>query len=116
MISTPAVLDTCPRCGTPTLVGHSEGLLIRATAGPLDPRGELDALTAGQMTYDVQPLGLPRKPYLIHRNAWRIHADRKYAVVATHKCPPGARAPHFRPDPVPLFIPYGEPIPDQPQF
>ncbi|GHH67546.1 hypothetical protein GCM10017673_14700 [Streptosporangium violaceochromogenes] len=116
MISTPAVLDTCPRCGTPLLVGYSEGLLIRATATPVDPHGELDALTAGRMTYDVQPLGLPRKPYLMHRHAWRIQAARKWNVVATHKCPPEAQAPYFRPDPVPIAIPYGSPIPENPPF
>jgi hypothetical protein len=116
MITTPAVLDTCHRCGTPTLVGHSEGLLARAGAQPLDPHGELDALMDGRWTFDVHLEGVPRRAYLIYRCSFRIRAPRKWNVVATHKCPPG---PHFpiRPGPpIEIVIPRGKPIPDTPPF
>lgn len=115
-MTTPAVLDTCHRCGRPLLVGHSEGLHTRATATPIDPLGEVEALGAGLFTYDVQLEGLPRRPHLIYRCQFRICAPRKWNVVAAHRCPPG---PHFpvRPGPpIELSVPYGVPDPDQPPF
>lgn len=116
MISTPAVLTGCPRCGTQILLGHDQGLPIRATAQPLDPHQELAELLAGRHTYDVHPLGLPRKPYLTYRESFRFQGKREWAVVADHKCPPGAPPPLFRFEPVALVYPYGPPDPDQPPF
>ncbi len=116
MIDIPAVLDHCPRCGAQVLDATSDGLPTRADAQPLDPQAELAALMSGQLTYDVQPLGLPRRPYLHYRDAFRIQAERKWTVVATHKCPPGPHFPQPRGKPVHLIIPIGIPIPDQPPF
>ncbi|MEV4837771.1 hypothetical protein AB0K05_24835 [Nonomuraea sp. NPDC049486] len=116
MISSPAVLDTCRRCGNLILKAHSEGLAVRANPQPLDPRAELGAILAGQATYDLQPLGLPRKPYLWHRHHFRIAGKREWKVVADHRCPPG---PHFPPPPgppTPVFIPFAYSCPDQPPF
>lgn len=117
MIDSPAVLDTCPRCGAPILDAHSDGLHIRADAAPLDGHQELAALMDGRLTWDVQPLGLPRKPFLHYRHSFRIAGERKWPVVQTHRCPPGPHTPRqWRPRPVHLSIPSGPPIPDQPQF
>lgn len=116
MIDIPAVLDHCPRCGQQVLDAHSDGLHIRADAQPLDPQAELAALLDGRLTYDMQPLGLPRKPYLMYRDAFRIGAERKWTVVGSHKCPPGPHLPSPPGKPVHLTIPIGQPIPDQPPF
>lgn len=116
MIDIPAVLTTCPRCGAQILDAVSEGLHVLADATPLDAHAELAALLDGRLTWDVQPIGLPRKPHLHHRHSFRIKPERKWPVVATHKCPPG---PHIRPPqqkPVVLVIPYGKPTPAQPPF
>lgn len=116
MISSPAVLDTCRRCGNLILKGHSEGLMVRADPAPLDRRQEYDAILAGRATYDVHPHGLPRKPFLWHRHQYRIRGARDWNVVADHRCPPG---PHFPPPPAPptpLFIPFPYSTPDQPPF
>ncbi|WP_433415060.1 hypothetical protein ACQP1V_36330 [Microtetraspora malaysiensis] len=115
-ISTPADLIACHRCGQPTLTGWSEGLLARADVTPLDQVAELVALVEGRMTYDFQPIGLPRRPYLIHRHAWRIQATRKWQVVADHRCPPGLHFPPPRKPAMELVIPIGQLIPDNPQF
>lgn len=117
LISTPALLDACHRCGHPLLTAHAEGTPVRADVEPLDLRAELAVLLDGRATYDVQPHGIPRKPYLFHRHQFRIKGRRNWAVVAEHKCPPG---PHFPPPkrkpPTELVIPFGPPIPDQPPF
>ncbi|WP_326637307.1 hypothetical protein OG884_26605 [Streptosporangium sp. NBC_01755] len=116
MIDIPAVLDHCPRCGGQILVAVSDGLPTRADATPLTPQAELAALLDDRLTYDVQPLGLPRRPYLHHRNSWRIQAPRKWPVVGSHRCPPGPHFPRPQTKPVDLIIPIGHPIPDQPPF
>jgi hypothetical protein len=116
LISRPAVLDTCPRCGRPILVGMDTGQLARADPTPLDPEKELLALLADQMTYDVQPLGLPRRPFLIYRTTLRIQRARKWTVVTTHKCPPPPYFPGPRKPAVELVVPFGLPITDDPPF
>lgn len=117
MISTPAVLDTCRRCGALILIGQSEGLTTRANPAPLTPQEEYDAILLGHATYDVHPLGLPRRPFLMHRHSFRIaRGRREWKVVADHHCPPG---PHIVPPPgkpIRLEIPYATATPDQPPF
>jgi hypothetical protein len=116
MITTPAVLDTCPRCGTAVLAAHSGGVPVRADAEPLDERGELLALLDGRMTYDMYIGGLPRKPYLHLRYSWTISRPRKWKVVTDHKCPPGPHLRRQRTPPIDLIFPSGPPIPDNPPF
>ncbi|MFE3449643.1 hypothetical protein ACFXJ8_11975 [Nonomuraea sp. NPDC059194] len=117
MISSPAVLDSCPRCGGLILVAHTDGIPARADAAPLDPHQELAAILDGRFTYDVQPLGLPRKPYLMYRHSFRIaRSTREWKVVATHKCPPGPHRPTIRQPPTTLVIPYASASPDIPPF
>lgn len=116
MIDIPAVLDRCPRCGTQILDATSDGVRVRADAHPLDPQEELAAILNGRLTFDVQPLGLPRRPFLHHRCSFRIAAGRKWSVVATHRCPPGPHFPQARQKPIALVIPSGPPVPDQPPF
>lgn len=115
--STPVSLAVCPRCGRHMLSGFSEGCWVRADPAPLDPAQELAAIQAGRSTYDLQPLGLPRRPYLWHRTSFRILGARKWMVLAEHVCPPG---PHFPPPPsrpTELYIPSGYPTPgDIPPF
>ncbi|MGA5764494.1 hypothetical protein [Nonomuraea bangladeshensis] len=116
MISSPVHLDRCRRCGQPILSGYSEGAWVRADPAPVDALGELRALQAGRMTYDLQPLGLPKRPFLWQRTAWRIRGERKWSVHVQHACPPG---PHFPPppsQPVELYIPSGYTVPDSPPF
>ncbi|MGI5155790.1 hypothetical protein [Microbispora sp. CA-102843] len=115
-ISTPALLDTCHHCGRPILTAHSEGLLARADPTPITPADELAALIAGRRTYDIHPMGLPRKPYLVHRSQFRIRAPRKWAVVAEHQCPPGPHFPPPRKPAVHLEIPTGPPTPETPPY
>lgn len=120
MISTPIVMTTCRRCGRPILAAHSEGIPARADLDPLDRYGELIALLDGRATYDLQPFGLPRRPYLIHRYDWRIQAAPCWPIVADHKCPPGPHFPSPRKPPIDLVIPIGqsssEPEYDRPPF
>lgn len=116
MISGPVSLDACRRCGRPILAGYSEGVFVRADPAPVDPAGELAAIQAGLATYDLQPLGLPRRPYLWQRTSFRILGKRKWQVLAQHVCPPG---PHFPPppsQPIQLVIPFGYSVPDSPAF
>ncbi|GAA3441046.1 hypothetical protein Pve01_66710 [Planomonospora venezuelensis] len=98
------------------LVGHDQALPIRATAQPLTREQELAEILAGRHTYDLHPLGMPRKPFLVYRDSFRIAGTREWKVVADHHCPPGAVAPAFRSPPIPLVLPYGQPIPDEPPF
>lgn len=117
MISTPAMLTNCRRCGALILTGHSEGLFARADVTPLDRHQELDAILAGRTTYDLHPLGLPRRPYLFHRHQFRILSKQQdWKVVAQHKCPPGQHFPVIPGPPQELVIPYGKPIPANPPF
>lgn len=117
MISSPAVLDACRRCGSLILRGQAEGATARANPTPLDRRQELTAILAGLATYDVQPLGLPRQPYLRYRNTFRIlSTNQGWKVVADHACPPGPHFPQPPTKPIHLTIPYGSPVPDQPPF
>ncbi|MGW4469683.1 hypothetical protein ACWENQ_08420 [Nonomuraea sp. NPDC004354] len=110
------MLDTC-RCGALILVCQSEGIPARADAAPLSPEQELAAILDGRMTYDVQPLGLPRKPYLMYRHSFRIaNGKGEWKVVAAHKCPPGPHHPTIRQPPTPLVIPYASASPDIPPF
>ncbi|MET7333292.1 hypothetical protein [Nonomuraea sp. NPDC005650] len=116
MISSPVSLAICRRCGRPILSGYSEGVWVRANPAPIDAAQELAAIQAGHFTYDLQPLGLPRRPYLWHRTSFRILGERKWQVLAQHVCPPG---PHFPPppsNPIELFIPFNVSTPDDPQF
>lgn len=117
MISSPVSLAVCRRCGKPILSGYSEGVWTRADPTPLDPAQELAAIQAGLATYDLQPLGLPRRPYLWHRTSFRILGERKWQVLAQHACPPG---PHFPPPPAKptaLYVPFAYSVPgDIPPF
>ncbi|MFB4276058.1 hypothetical protein ACBJ59_12240 [Nonomuraea sp. MTCD27] len=116
ILSTPVSMTNCRRCGALILSGYSEGCWVRVDPAPLDLRQELDAILAGRMTYDVQPLGLPRKPFVWHRTVFRIRGERKWKVVQEHRCPPG---PHFPPppaQPVELVIPFNVSTPDTPPF
>lgn len=117
MISSPAMLDACRRCGSLILRGQSEGMTARADPTPLDRRQELAAILAGLATYDVRPLGLPRQPFLGYRCSFRIlSANQGWKVVAEHRCPPGPHTPQPPTKPIHLTIPCGEPIPDNPPF
>lgn len=117
MITTPAVLDTCRRCGAAVLAGHSEGLHARVTAAPLNPYEEVQALGDGRWTYDLHLEGLPRRAYLIYRCPIRILGARKWKVLATHRCPPGPHYPRKPGPPIEILIPYRvEPDSDNPPF
>lgn len=116
MISSPAAMTNCRRCGSLILSGYSEGVWVRVDTTPLTPEQELQALLAGRDTYDLHPLGLPRKPFLWHRTSFRIRGERKWQVLAQHVCPPGPHFPHPPAEPVELVIPTGYSTPDQPPF
>ncbi|MBF8193267.1 hypothetical protein ITP53_47895 [Nonomuraea sp. K274] len=116
MISGPVSLTNCRRCGQLILSGYSEGCWAQVDPAPIDAAQELQAILAGLATYDVQPLGLPRRPFVWHRTSFRILGARKWAVVAEHRCPPGPHHPPPPSQPIELVIPFNAPTPDQPPF
>jgi hypothetical protein len=82
LTTTPATVQTCPRCHRPVLYGLAEGLPARVDIQPLTPAGERHALRAGRWTYTLTRTGL------VHRDADR-RADPTLAqpVLAAHDCP-----------------------------
>lgn len=108
-LSIRAQLAPCPRCGSAILAARTRppaAFDVRADPAPLAPAGEILALAAGRMTYDL--VKYAGQFELINRDQWRIRR-RDWPVVADHKCPgpiPWAAIP---PPPEPETSDDGEP-------
>jgi hypothetical protein len=91
----------CPDCHTPTVRGLDSdicGMPVRCDTDVLDPVGELLAVAAGRITYDVT--GPARRPQLDPRRPAHITGPRRYPVLAEHRC--GHPLPTSnQPDPTP---------------
>jgi hypothetical protein len=82
-----AALRLCPACQTPTLVGLDADIAAfaaRADVLPIDELGETVALLSGRPTYDLVTNGGRKE--LARREEWNIGGDRRYPVLAAHKC------------------------------
>jgi hypothetical protein len=86
LIDRPAFLQPCRRCGAWVLAAITGGVPTRCDPGSLTAQAELIALLSGKQSYDVVTYGLPRRMFFQWRHATRITGERKYPVVATHKC------------------------------
>ena len=112
LVTEPAKLITCPRCGQYTIHALSGGILVKANPEPLSVSQEITALLTGKRTYDLIPFGLHF--YLEYRSAGRMESDRLHVVVATHTCQPTTTPPKLGPD-MKLLIPAVS-LPDEPPF
>jgi hypothetical protein len=90
LISTPAALLPCGRCGRHVLACFSGGFRTVADPEPLGLAAEIAAWLDSRMAFDVIKWGIPERLYLEYRTETRIAAGRNYLVVASHGCPPGA--------------------------
>jgi len=82
-----ASLRLCPSCKAPTLVGldaDTTAFTARADVLPIDELGETIALLSGRPTYDLVTNGGRKE--LARREEWNIGGDRRYPVLAAHKC------------------------------
>lgn len=106
LITEPLRVETCPRCYTVILRGHTSGLNVRLDPYPIDAHQELAALLAGKHTYDIYFESWPTRIYAEWRDSKRISVEREHPVVAQHKCerrqePPRSRSTENRHTPVP---------------
>ena len=109
-LSIRARLDRCPRCDAATihaLTAPPAAWEVRTDPVPLDPPGEILALIAGRMTYDLVTTAGHQQ--LLFRDQFRI-TGRKWPVLATHTCP-GPIPWHAIPAPAPR-----KSLPDNPPF
>lgn len=82
LVSTAAVVKSCPGCGTPVLKALDEGLTAIADAQPI-PGTEVETLLTGLRTYTYSANKL-----LTHRDADRITAGNMRGTIhAQHRCP-----------------------------
>ncbi|MDN3356061.1 hypothetical protein [Actinomadura sp. DC4] len=94
-----AVLAGCPRCRCLVIRALDEAVCafdVRLDPEPLAEIGELNALLAGRMSYDLIPIAGHHE--IAARDQWRIR-NRKYPVLATHRCPgriPATAAAQFK--------------------
>jgi len=107
LITRPAKISNCPRCGALILSAVTGGLTTITSIDPLSIDEEIAALLTGRATFDMQISGTCI--YLEWRDITRIRAGRKYPVVAMHPCNPGCQ-------PAPLPILPAEELPDDPPF
>jgi hypothetical protein len=107
LITRPARIINCPRCGALALTAVTGGLTTVTSIEPLSIDQEIAALLTGRTTFDMQIRGT--HIYLEWRDVTRIQAGREYPVVAIHQCTPAYQL-------VPLPVPAGEEVPDDPPF
>jgi len=96
LISRPAKLKTCPRCGEYTLTAITGGLTTATDPEPLTIDQEIAALLIGKRTFDIITIG--HRLYLEWRDIIRVKGGRVYPVVAIHICTPAEPPPERRPD------------------
>jgi hypothetical protein len=83
LISTPTVEQKCPYCKASILVAYVEGARVRVHSTPVDTRGELSAIFAGQWTYARLSCG-----ELVHRDPVRIRGGLTgQSLHVAHGCP-----------------------------
>lgn len=101
LITTPATLQPCRRCGDWTLTGHAEGRLVHAHPIPLNAHEEAQALLDGRSTYNLH-IQLMGTQMLLHwRSSFEIAAPRRCPVVTDHRCGRPIGTPHPTPPPRP---------------
>ena len=114
LISRPAKLKTCPRCGEYTLTAITGGLTTATDPEPLTIEQEIAALLIGKRTFDIITLG--HRLYLEWRDIIRVKGNRAYPVVAIHICTPAEPPPELPPDIKLTTAPARESLPDDPPF
>src|SRR5262250_1869589 len=103
LITRPAKISNCPRCGALILTAITGGLTTITSIEPLSIDEEIIALLTGHATFDMQITGT--QIYLEWRDITRIRAGRRYPVVVIHPC-------NLRYQPVPLPVTPAEELPD----
>lgn len=84
LISRPAQARLCARCRAAILVGMDRGMPIRADAVPVDQAGEVDAIVAGRLRFQVLGSSVP---FLVLRDLDRIRAGwPRGGVYVAHAC------------------------------
>jgi hypothetical protein len=81
-----ARLRTCPKCRRPVLVGldaERAGMRVVADPTPITALGEAIALLSKRPTFDLIGAG---KKELNYRDSFAISGDRRYPVIAQHRC------------------------------
>lgn len=111
-----AVWRSCPRCRRHVLAAVVNGLLTHCDPENLTVAGELAARIQNQMTFDIHVYGLPRRMRFAYRCIDRIRADRKFPVVAEHRCGSELPAERFSGEVTEIVVSYRRDLPDVPPF
>ena len=111
-----AVWRACPRCRRHVLAAVVSGLLTNCDPENLTVSGELAARIQDRLTFDVHVYGLPQRMRFAYRCTDRIRADRKYPVVAEHRCGSELPAERFTGEMTEIVVSYRRELPDVPPF
>lgn len=106
LVTQPAKLATCSRCGALTLTAITGGLTTVIDPCPLEIAQEIAALMAGKATFDLVPVGC--RLFIEWRDITRMRAPRLHAVVTVHQCAGATQKP--------VPVPAAAPPPDEPPF
>jgi hypothetical protein len=81
LITTPATIGHCPRCGALVLTGLAEGIRARVDPAPLNRAGHIAAIHARLTTYTLTRTGL------VAMDANRIGSQRiRGPTLPQHRC------------------------------
>ena len=113
-----AAIQACPSCRRHTLIAAPYGIPARCDPENLTIAGELAARLANRLTFDVHVYGLPRRMHFEYRHLDRIKAQRRYPVVAEHRC--GSElmllTEKFSDEVTEIVVSYRRELPDVPPF
>lgn len=108
LVTRPAALAECRRCGAATITAMVDGLLTAVDTQPLSISAEIAAIMAGKTTFNLMVTG--QRIYLEWRSVTRIRAGRDHPVVARHPCAAASSKP------LPPATAAVEELPDDPPF